>query len=71
MSPFLKFGRIIPFLILVLTNYEEWGGDESTYSILQTKQKNEEWEDDGLAYFLHQTPYNIFGTWLLWHSPKA
>jgi hypothetical protein len=27
------------FLILVLTNYDDWGGDVATYSIPQTKQK--------------------------------
>jgi hypothetical protein len=70
MSPFLKFCQIIPFLILLLTNYKEWGGNESTHFILQTKQKSDEWEDDGLAYFLHQTPYNIFGTWLYGIAPK-
>jgi hypothetical protein len=36
---FLKFGGMTPFLILVLTNYKEWGGDGSTHSIPQTKQK--------------------------------
>jgi hypothetical protein len=39
MSSFLKFGGMISFLILVLTNYEEWGSDGSTHSIPQTKQK--------------------------------
>ena len=39
MGPFLKFGVMTLFLILVLTNYEEWGGDGSTHSIPQTKQK--------------------------------
>jgi hypothetical protein len=34
-----KFGRMISFLILILTNYEELGDDKSTYLILQTKQK--------------------------------
>jgi hypothetical protein len=28
MGSFLKFGEMTSFLILVLTNYEEWGGDE-------------------------------------------
>jgi hypothetical protein len=39
MGPFLKFGGMTLFLILVLTNYEEWGGDGSTHSIPQTKQE--------------------------------
>jgi hypothetical protein len=39
MGSFLKFGGMILFLILVLTNYKEWGDDGSTHSILQTKQK--------------------------------
>jgi hypothetical protein len=42
MSIFLKFGGIILFFILVLNNYEELGGDGSTHSIPQTKQKSEE-----------------------------
>ena len=37
MSPFLKFGGMTSFLILILTNYEEWSGDGSTHSITQTK----------------------------------
>jgi hypothetical protein len=57
MSPLLKFGRMTSFLILILTNYEEWSGDGSTHSITQTKQKSEEWEDDGLAHSSNQTPY--------------
>jgi hypothetical protein len=48
---------MILFPILVLTNYEEWGGDGSTHSIPQTKQKSKEREDDELAYFSNQTPY--------------
>jgi hypothetical protein len=45
-SLFFKFGGITLFLVLALTNYaltnyEEWGGDESTYYIPQIKQKNE------------------------------
>jgi hypothetical protein len=55
MGPFLKFGGMTSFLILVLTNYEEWDDDESTHSIPQTKQKNEEWEDDELADSSNQT----------------
>jgi hypothetical protein len=39
MGPFLKFGGMATFLILVLTNYKEWGDDGSTHSIPQTKQK--------------------------------
>jgi hypothetical protein len=39
MDPFLKFGGIITFLVLVLTNYVYWGGDGSTHSISQIKQK--------------------------------
>jgi hypothetical protein len=39
MGPFLKFGGVTLFLILVLTNYEEWGGDGSTQYIPQTKKK--------------------------------
>jgi hypothetical protein len=58
MGPFLKFGGVTLFLILVLTNYEEWGGDGSTQYIPQTKKKNEEWEDDGPTHSLNQTPYN-------------
>jgi hypothetical protein len=42
MGLFLKFGDMTPFLILVLTNYEEGCGDGSTHSITQTKQKNKE-----------------------------
>jgi hypothetical protein len=42
MDLFLKFGGMTSFLILVLTNYDELGGDGSTHSIPQTKQKNEE-----------------------------
>jgi hypothetical protein len=57
MGLFLKFGDMTPFLILVLTNYEEGCGDGSTHSITQTKQKNKEWEDDGLTHFSNQTPY--------------
>jgi hypothetical protein len=45
------------FLILVLTYYEEWGGDGSTHFNPQTKRKNEEWEDDALAHSSNQTPY--------------
>jgi hypothetical protein len=45
MSQFLKFDWMISFLVLVLTNYEEWVSDGSTYSIPQTKQKSEKWED--------------------------
>jgi hypothetical protein len=41
MDAFLKFGGMTPFLILVLTNYEEWGGDGSTHSIPQTNQKKQ------------------------------
>jgi hypothetical protein len=37
MNAFLKFGGIIPFIILVLTNYKEWDGDGSTYSTPKTK----------------------------------
>ena len=48
---------MIIFLILVLTNYQEWSGDESTYFISQTKQKSEEREDDRLAYYSNQTHY--------------
>jgi hypothetical protein len=57
MSQFLKFGEMTLFLMLVLTNYEEWGDNGSTLFILQTKQKNEEWEDDELAHYSNQTPY--------------
>jgi hypothetical protein len=57
MCPLLKFGEMTTFLILVLTNYEKWDGDGSTHSILQTKQKSEGWEDDGLAHCSNQTPY--------------
>jgi hypothetical protein len=42
MTLFLKFDGMTPLLILVTTNYTEWGGDESTYFILQTKQKKSE-----------------------------
>jgi hypothetical protein len=38
MSLFLKFVEMTSFLILVLTNYKEWGGDGSTHSITQTKK---------------------------------
>jgi hypothetical protein len=40
------------FLILILTNYKKWDGDESNYFILQTKQKSK----NRLAHFLNQTP---------------
>jgi hypothetical protein len=56
MSAFLKFGGMTSFLMLVLTNYEEWGGDVLTHSIPQTKQKSKEQEDDGLTYSSNQTP---------------
>jgi hypothetical protein len=36
---FLKFGRMTSFLILVLTNYDEWGGDRSTYFIHKPNKK--------------------------------
>jgi hypothetical protein len=39
MGSFLKFGGMTLLLILVLTNYKEWGGDGSTHSIPQTKEK--------------------------------
>jgi hypothetical protein len=39
MSLFFKFNGMTAFLILVLTNYKEWGGDGSTHFIPQTKQK--------------------------------
>jgi hypothetical protein len=39
MGPFLKFGGMTSYLILVLTNYKEWGDDGSTHFIPQTKQK--------------------------------
>jgi hypothetical protein len=48
---------MISFLILVLTNYNEWGGDRSNHFIQQTKQKSEEWEDDELVYSSNQTPH--------------
>jgi hypothetical protein len=50
---------ITSMLVQVLTNYEKWGGDRSTHSIPQTKQKSEEWEDDGLAQSSNQTPYKV------------
>jgi hypothetical protein len=37
MSPLLKFGQMTLFIVLVLTKYEKWGGDVSTYFISQTK----------------------------------
>jgi hypothetical protein len=44
-SLFLNFGGMTSFLILVLTNYKECGGDGSTHSIPQTKQKSEKMRD--------------------------
>jgi hypothetical protein len=37
MDSFLNFGGMTTFLILVLTNYEGWGGDGST-NFIQIKQ---------------------------------
>jgi hypothetical protein len=56
MSLLLKFGGITQFIVILLTNYKNWGSDESTDSIPQTKQKREEWENDRLAYYSNQTP---------------
>jgi hypothetical protein len=39
MSLFFKFVRMTTFLVLILTNYEEWGDNRSTYFIPETKQK--------------------------------
>jgi hypothetical protein len=39
MSLLLKFDGMTSILMLVLTNYEEWSSDETTYSIPQTKKK--------------------------------
>jgi hypothetical protein len=49
-----KFGRMTIFIVLVLTNYEEWDGDGSTHYISQKK-----WEvkdDDGLDHSSNQRP---------------
>jgi hypothetical protein len=37
MNSFLKFSGMISFLMLVVTKYEDWGGDGSTNPISQTK----------------------------------
>jgi hypothetical protein len=37
MSPFLKSSGMTSSLVLVLINYEEWGGDRSTHFISQTQ----------------------------------
>jgi hypothetical protein len=47
----------IPHISTNTTNYKERGDDGSTHFIPQTKQKSEEWEDDGLAHSSNQTAY--------------
>jgi hypothetical protein len=64
MSLFLKFDGITSFLILILTNDEQWYGNGSTHSILQTKQKNEEWENDGLTHSSNQMPYKLLAQFM-------
>jgi hypothetical protein len=54
---FLKFGGMITFIIS--TNYyEEWGGDRSTHSISQTKQKKER-SEKMIDEFIPQTKHPI------------
>jgi hypothetical protein len=59
MGKFIKFGGMISFLILVLTNYEEWVGDRSTNFISQTNKKSEECENDRLAHFSNKNHINV------------
>lgn len=60
MGPFIKFGVMTSFIILVLTKYEECVDDGSTHSIPQTKQKSEECENDGLPHSSTKNPINVW-----------
>lgn len=55
-SLFFKFGGMITFLVLVLTNYKNWESDGLTHFIPQIKQKNKK-RENGLNHSSNQTRY--------------